>query len=239
MISGFEFRPGLLPSIAAVAVFLLALSLGNWQLNRASEKLRLQQRIEELAKQPPARLPASEVNAEDYRYRPVEVEGRFAGSHTIYIDNRIYRGVPGYHVITPMQIGNSALYVLVNRGWIARSGERRIFPQVPTPREKIKVSGVAVIPGKKVFELSAQTEEGNIWQNLVLERYRKTVPLVIQPVVIEQRNDTGDGLVRDWEKPDVGINMHRGYAFQWFALAAAVVILYLVVNVKRVPQKPH
>jgi surfeit locus 1 family protein len=39
--------------------------------------------------------------------------------------------------------------------------------------------------------------------------------------------------VRDWERPDVGVNMHRGYAFQWFALAVAVVILYLVLNVKR------
>ncbi|HVS27441.1 MAG TPA: SURF1 family protein [Burkholderiales bacterium] len=234
----FEFKPKLLSSIAAAAMFVLVLSLGNWQLNRASEKLRLQQRIEELAKQPPVRLPASEVNAEDYRYRPVEVEGRFAGSYTIYIDNRIYHGVPGYHVITPLQIGNSARYVLIERGWIARGDERRA-PLVPTPENTLIINGLAAIPSNKVFELSTQTEEGNVWQNLVLERYRKAVPLAIQPLVIEQRNDTGDGLVRDWEKPDVGINMHRGYAFQWFALAVAVAVLYVVVNVKRVPQKPH
>ncbi|MGH8744763.1 MAG: SURF1 family protein [Burkholderiales bacterium] len=233
-----EFKPKFLSSIAAAAMFVLALGLGNWQLNRVAEKLRLQQRMDELAKQPPLRLPASEVNAEDYQYRPVEVEGHFDGSHTIYIDNRIYRGVPGYRVITPLQIGNSARYVLIERGWLPRGSTRRA-PQVPTPENNLIINGLAIIPSTRVFELSKHTVEGNVWQNLVMERYRNTVPLAIQPVVIEQRNDTGDGLIRDWEKPDVGINMHRGYAFQWFALAAAVVILYVVVNVKRVPQKPH
>ncbi|MGH8751601.1 MAG: SURF1 family protein [Burkholderiales bacterium] len=232
-----EFKPKLVPSLAAAAVFALALNLGNWQLNRAHEKLQMQARLDEMAQQPPVKLPVREVNAEDYRWRAVEVEGRFAENYTIYIDNRIHHGIPGYHVVTPLQIGNSTLYVLINRGWIARGSDRRALPPVATSKNTIIINGLSIIPSKKIFELSAQTEEGKIWQNLVLERYRKAVPLAIQPIVIEQQNDTQDGLVREWEKPDVGINMHRAYAFQWFALAAAVLILYLVLNVKR--QKPR
>jgi surfeit locus 1 family protein len=238
-LQSFKFKPKVVPSVAAATVLLLTLSLGNWQLNRADEKLRLQQRIEELAEQPPVRLPASKLNAEEYRFRPVEVEGRFAERYTVYIDNRIYHGAAGYHVVTPLQIGNSALYVLINRGWIARGADRRVPPAVTTPDNTLVIKGVSIVPSKKVFVLSTQTEEGKIWQNLVLERYRNAVPFSIQPIVIEQQSDSGDGLVRDWERPDLGINMHRGYAFQGFALALGVVILYVVLNVKRAGPKTH
>ena len=230
---GFEFRPGLWSSVAAGVVLLLTFWLGNWQLDRAREKLKLESRVGELAKQPPVSVPATQVNPDEYRFRNVEVQGRFTEAYTIYLDNRIYHGIPGYHVIVPLQINDSRTYVLVNRGWVARAGERLNLPTIPVPQGQVKISGVAVIPSKKIFELSTQTVEGKIWQNLVLERYRKAVPFEIQPIVIEQQNDTADGLVRDWERPDVGVNMHRGYAFQWFALALAVVILYVVLNVRR------
>lgn len=230
---GFEFRPGLWSSVAAGIVLLLTLWLGNWQLNRAREKLELEARLEELAKQPPVSVPATQVNPDEYQFRHVEVQGRFAEAYMIYLDNHIYHGIPGYQVIVPLQIGDSWTYVLVNRGWVARAGERLDLPTIPVPQGQMKISGIAVIPSKKIFELSTQTVEGKIWQNLVLERYRKAVPFEIQPIVIEQQSDTADGLVRDWERPDVGVNMHRGYAFQWFALALAVVILYVVLNVKR------
>ena len=47
----------------------------------------------------------------------------------------------------------------------------------------------------------------------------------------EQENDLGDGLARIWPEPDLGIQMHYGYAFQWFAMSAAILIYYLVTHV--------
>ena len=37
---------------------------------------------------------------------------------------------------------------------------------------------------------------------------------------LQQTSAGHDGLVRDWPAPDAGIDRHRGYAFQWYALAA-------------------
>jgi surfeit locus 1 family protein len=239
MPQSFEFKPRLWSSIAAGVVLLLTLWLGNWQLNRAHEKLELEARLEELAKQPPVSVPTTPVNPDEYQFRHVEVQGQFAEPYTIYLDNRIYNGIAGYQVITPLQINDSQMYVLVNRGWVARALERLDLPIISVPLGQVKITGIAVIPSKKIFELSRQTVEGKIWQNLVLERYRKTVPFEIQPIVIEQQSDTADGLVRDWERPDLGVNMHRGYAFQWFMLAAAVAILYLVLNVKRASSRQN
>jgi len=227
------FRPRLWPSVATGVLLLLTIWLGNWQLERAREKQKLEERLEELAKEPPVTVPASQVNPDEYRFRNVEAQGRFAEAYTIYLDNRIYHGTAGYQVITPLQIDDSGTYILINRGWVPRGAERLDLPKIPTPSETVKISGIAVTPSNKIFELSKQTVEGNIWENLVLERYRKAVPFEIQPIVIEQQNDTADGLVRDWERPDVGVNMHRGYALQWFMLAAAIVTLFLVLNVRR------
>jgi surfeit locus 1 family protein len=36
-----------------------------------------------------------------------------------------------------------------------------------------------------------------------------------------------DGLLRHWPAPDLGLHKHYGYAFQWFALCALILILYV------------
>ena len=90
-----------------------------------------------------------------------------------------------------------------------------------------------MVPSQKFLELSPATVSGSVWQNLVLSRYRERTGVDVMPVVLLQRNEAGDGLVRSWERPDTGIEKHLGYAFQWFALAAAVSITYLALNFKR------
>jgi cytochrome oxidase assembly protein ShyY1 len=51
--------------------------------------------------------------------------------------------------------------------------------------------------------------------------------------VIEQTGDSGDGLVRDWPKPSLGMEKHQGYAFQWFALAATAILFFVITGFKR------
>ena len=46
--------------------------------------------------------------------------------------------------------------------------------------------------------------------------------------------DQPGGFVREWNPVVVGPERHVGYAVQWFALAAALVILYVWVNLNRI-----
>ena len=92
---------------------------------------------------------------------------------------------------------------------------------------------MATVPSQRYLELSTQVAEGNVWQNLTLERYRAAVSIPIQPVVIQQENDFDDGLKREWDAPDLGVDKHYGYAFQWFALAATILIFYVVCHVRK------
>lgn len=215
----------------------MTLSLANWQLNRAHEKEALAARIASLSKDAPVALTAAEIQARDVEWRRVTVHGRFVPRYGILIDNRIHHGTAGYHVVMPLEIGasGSGRYVLVNRGWTVANPDRSKLPDVRTPAGAVDVTGLATTPSHRFVELASETTQGRVWQNLTLERYRKAFSIAIQPVVIEQESPLDDGLVREWDPPNLGVDRHYGYAFQWFALAATILVFYLVTHVKRRP----
>jgi len=229
----YRFRASLWPTLAALAGVIATLALGNWQLGRGHEKAVLAQRIDTASHDAPIGLTGAQVNADDVVWRRVEASGRFEPKYAVLIDNRIVRGAVGYYVVMPLKIEGSERYVLVNRGWVAGTGSRDTLPQIATPAQPVRITGLATAPSKRYLELSTKTVEGNVWQNLTLERYRATVPIALQPVVIQQESKLDDGLVREWSAPDLGIDKHYAYAFQWFVMAAAIVIIYIACNVRK------
>jgi len=64
------------------------------------------------------------------------------------------------------------------------------------------------------------------------------MPIALQPVMIQQENPLDDGLVRVWSPPDLGIDKHYGYAFQWLALGVTILVIYGVTNVRRASGLP-
>ena len=228
-----RLRSRLWPTIAAAVGVALTVALGYWQLGRAAEKRETKARYEVQASQPPIHVGSEELPARDIDLRHVEAHGVFEPRFGIFVDNRIHHGVPGYYVVMPLRLDGSERFVLVNRGWIARPALRSELPQVRTPREAVTVSGTAIIPSRRFFELSNAVIEGAIWQNLTIERYRNAMPISVQPFVIQQVSALDDGLVREWDPPDFGIDRHYGYAFQWFALAATIIGFYVVTHFRR------
>ena len=106
-----------------------------------------------------------------------------------------------------------------------------------SPAGMVEIAGLAILPSRRFLELSDRAVEGKIWQNLTLERYRETFKLALQPVVIQQESPLDDGLVREWDPPNLGVDKHYGYAFQWLALALTILVFYLVTHVRRTAEK--
>jgi surfeit locus 1 family protein len=229
----YRLQPRLLTTLAAAAGIAMTLAAAGWQLGRAQDKEAARARLAELAKGPPVALSTAEVKADDIVGRRVTVRGHFVPRHAVFLDNRVHHGVAGYHVVMPLAIAGGPRHVLIDRGWIAGTRERSKLPLVKTPEGSVEVAGLAVIPGQRFLELAGDVVEGNVWQNLTLERYRRAVPIALQPVLIQQESAFDDGLVREWAAPDLGISMHYGYAFQWFALAVTILVFYLVTHVRR------
>lgn len=232
-IGRWQFAPGLWPTLAALFFFVLTLWLGNWQSGRAETKRALQARYDAAMAQAPVPLGAAALAPESVLYRTVEVDGVFDDAHTILLDNRVVQGVAGYHVLTPLRIGTGSRAVLVNRGWLPAGRSRDAVPRPPTPSGRVTLEGIAVDPHTRYVELGPATAHGRVWQNLDFERYARVSGLRLQPILLLQTSELDDGLRRDWPRPDAGVAMHVGYAFQWYSLATTLAVLWVVMNVKR------
>lgn len=206
-----------LPLLAGLALLALTVSLGNWQLRRAEEKRALQARIDALATRPPVALRADAVDVPEWL--PLRLEGRWRGEATILLDNRTHGGRAGYHVLTPLELADGSGVVLVNRGWVAAGPDRARLPAATPPAGVQVLEGRVRRPEAAPFTLAAEAARGRLWQYLDLAAYRQSSGLALAPWVVQQSSSAADGLVRDWPRPDAGIDRHRGYAFQWYALA--------------------
>ena len=235
----FRFRPKLIPTVATLLLLPVLVNLGLWQARKAEQKQALQEIYDQREKGPPAHMGAQPLDAEALRYSRVAVRGRYEPTYQILLDNQVYAENAGYHVLTPLRIEDGNMRVLVNRGWVPVGSDRSVLPRIDTPQGLVEVSGYAVVPSAKFFELAkpvaAQGGWQTVWQNLDLKRYRAAVPFPLQPAVI--RLDPGSpagGYVRDWTRPDARIEVHRGYAFQWYGMAVALVVFYLAATIKKV-----
>jgi surfeit locus 1 family protein len=232
-LGGRPFRPRwgwLIVALAAASAFV---ALGNWQLRRAAERRTLAAAHQAALKGPAMALPARPVEASALALRRVMARGTFAPAQTIYLDNRIWHGRVGYEIVTPLRLAGSNLHVIVMRGWVAGTRSRSVLPPIKTPSGEQRIEGIALAAIPQRFEPKDAQPEGRVWQNLSVERFREATGLAVQPVLLEQRSDNGDGLSRDWPQRGAGAEKNENYALQWYSFAALSVILWLVLSFRR------
>jgi surfeit locus 1 family protein len=232
-IGRFAFAPRLLPTLAAAAFIALTVSLARWQMHRAEEKERLQALYESRYAEAPVVLTGAVPSAEPLLYRRVRARGRWIAPAQIFIDNQVSEGRAGFHVVTPLRIAGASEAVLVNRGWIARGPEYPQAPAVAVPQGDVEVQGIAALPPRRYLELSAETQSGNVWQNLSIERYARATGIAVLPVVV-LADVPAPGLSTVRERPDTGVERHREYMLTWSVLAATALVLWIALNVRRV-----
>lgn len=211
-------------------------ALGLWQLDRADEKRNLQADYDRRALEPPVALDGQLRRGEDLRFYRVAAEGVYEPERQILLDNRVLAGSVGYYVVTPLRLRDSDTRVLVNRGWVPLGRGRAHLPAVPPPAGTQRVVGVATIPLERKYSLGMPTPGPSwetVWPYMDMARYRAAVAQPLQPVVILLDPHSDGGYVRQWARLDAGIATHQGYAFQWFALALALLTLYVFVNIRR------
>jgi surfeit locus 1 family protein len=222
-----------LPAVAALAVVSVTVSLGNWQLRRADEKETLLRDRALAERATPVSLPRSAVDPAALDGRLVVVRGEYVPARAVFIDNRARNGVAGFQLVMPMRIEGSDRHVLVLRGWLPRDPrERTRLPEFRTPAGLTEVTGVAEATIAQAFELQRAPAPGpgdRIWQNLDFEVFESWSQMTLQRVLLRQSPDPGtnDGLIRDPAAAGPDGAKNRGYAFQWYALAATTLGLWL------------
>lgn len=225
-----------IPSLAALVVFTIACAAGNWQAGRAGEKDVIETRHAALLDAPAVALPRSVARAEldALDGRRMVAQGEFLNDKTVFLDNQVLNRIAGYHVLTPLRAVNGAV-VLVNRGWVRGGADRAQLPPVAPITGRVSIEGRAALPPGRIYEIKPDDHPGRLWQNLVLPAMSNQAGVDLLPFVLRLSSDVGDGLVRIADaghlKQDIGGGMtaakHRGYAFQWYSLAALTFTLFV------------
>ena len=218
-----------LVTVAALVVAATTFSLGQWQLRRAAQKIALQSSIEAQGNEPilDNRALAGFRDVQQALHRQATLKGVWQREHTVFLDNRPMDGKTGFNVVTPLVLDGTSQVILVQRGWVQRNfSDRTRLPDITTPTGPVTVRGRIAPPPSKLYEFRG-VEQGRIRQNIDNAAFAAEIRQPLLGVSMLQTGVANEGLLRDWAPPNLGVDRHYGYAFQWFGLCALVVFLYL------------
>jgi surfeit locus 1 family protein len=230
------FKPTLVPTIVFLLILPILINLGFWQLDRAEEKRDLIELFKQQNELGPLFIKDTIKSDEKLNYRTAQVEGNYNLTKQIFIDNKIYQGKTGVHVMTPFKLKNSEYSILVNRGWVPMVIDRSALPKVNTPDKNLILSGKIKTLGKKPFMLGDKFQSNQGWPALMqwinFNEIETKSGLKLLPYIFLLDEKEQNGYVRNWKPVVMQPEKSTSYAVQWFSLALALIIIYIVVNLK-------
>ena len=230
-----QFKANYFLSMLAILILALLISLGNWQLDRAREKQAILDLQSARMNLDSIDISTLQLTDNDLRYLPVKAGGWLDTSHQILIDNQVKDGRVGYFVLTPMKL-NASEAVLINRGWVAAGADRGVLPNVALTAVGASIKGkLDHFPSVGIrLEGADVLSEGwpSVTQLIDLDNVEERLGYRIMPYQILLNPIEPNGYNRHWVPMRMGPEKHHGYAFQWFALATAWVIIYFVLTIK-------
>lgn len=212
-----RFALPLWPTALVLALLVLTLSLGFWQLRREAEKLHLQALSTQAQARPPVALAVALASATPTAHR-VRLDGRWQAAPLLLLDNQSWQGRRGMHALQWLQLANGQR-LLVDRGWTA------VAPTALS--DAVTVSGQLYQPGQP-------------WRAPIVDLHQPIVPLPVLdlmllrqndpqrlPLLLRLADDSAGVLQPNWQLTG-GMTpaKHRGYAVTWFSLSAVLVLMY-------------
>ncbi|UCH73762.1 MAG: SURF1 family protein [Rhodospirillales bacterium] len=254
------------PTVITVPALAVLVALGGWQLHRMQWKTALIGELQVRGAASPIPLPLdTRIPTEDLLYRPVRVTGRFIHDAESYLLNRVRDGTPGIHVVTPFVRADGGPTLLVNRGWVPLDWPQNRGGAAASEDREVVVTGVIRAPEPPGWFTPENNPERNEWYYLDLSAMAESVgvlPFVdyyiyatgeafvdnkpeeagtaagaggtAQPTAAETHAASAFPVPNTW-RVDLP-NNHLSYALTWFALAAALLVIYFVYHARQAPR---
>lgn len=211
----------------------LFVSLGTWQLWRAEQRAASFDRFAQAGERSALTVPIDAGQFEEYRYRWLELRGRFLSTRQILLDSMTHEGRIGYQVLTPFQLDGNEPWLLVNRGWIPADPERLQLPVVDVSEEtRVIRARIDALPRPGLTFRDRGVSAGDWPQVLLfpnfaelemrLEHSLRHYQLLLSPVA-------ADGFVRVWQPRAMPPERHIGYAIQWYSFAFVLGVIGTVL----------
>ena len=227
---------------SALVILLLPclILLGYWQLDRAEQKKAIKAQFKQRVESPAKDIRTTK-NFSDLRYQPVRLTGHYLNDFNLLLDNKIYQGKFGYEVLTPFKVANSNWVVWVNRGWLAADSSRRTLPLIPQvlapiAQPSITIDAEVYVPQSKMMALTElEVPKLIINKPLVVQQFTVLakaagIEAKIFPYSVRLKEAAQGVLTRNWVVVNVQPEKHVAYAFQWFSMAAMLIIIGVLAN---------
>lgn len=220
-------------SIIVVALVVLFINLGFWQLRRLDERKALNEAVRERSREvtvlPDSAWDADPAAIAELENRRVKLTGTYETRREVLVRFQTHEGQPGYDVVTPLRTDGGV--VLVDRGWVPeRLGDDWPAEEAAAPSGGVEVVGLLAGPDDTAPRLEDNTGEpvvvsgvrpAELAETLELDRI---LPLYVKAIPTgEDRFPIADG------EPDLSEGPHLNYAIQWFLFAAVVGTGWLVL----------
>lgn len=253
-VGSVEFQPDWKTSLLTACLFPFLVSLGLWQLDREQEKLAILDGYADKETQLPVDLVAQwgpVIADNDIAFTPVSVRGRFDNSRTLLLDNRIQNGKVGFELIQAFVLQQDMVanvtaganykprVAWVNRGWIQAPRYRADVPVFDLIEGIMTIkANVYVSPGDSVVLADSAG------QRLGPYRLVQTIDMAtllgeeggeeVFPHLLRLQALSTAALSVNWVAVNSEPAKHRGYAVQWFIMAFALVVFYLLISSTRI-----
>ncbi|TJY59501.1 SURF1 family protein [Sinimarinibacterium sp. CAU 1509] len=230
-------RPSSIPRLLAfggvlLALFVLFMALGHWQVQRRAWKLELIEQVERYqtaepeAAPPPAQWP--KIGKAD-EYRRITLGGVFEHARETCVQAVTVQG-PGYWVLTPLQTTDGTR-VLINRGFVDQEhceAATRTGGQIDGP---VTVVGRLRLSEPKGGFLRDNDPVANRWYSRDVAQIaaaRGLDPAQAAPYFIDAEASVAGGPVGGLTVIHFR-NHHLGYALTWYGLAAMVALAAAII----------
>lgn len=238
-LGGFVFAPSVLPTVVYLILLVGLIGLGQWQLDRADQKRTTLEQRAAATEAPVISINERLATLDRDEYRRAKAVGRFDTDHQFLLDNQVEDGRIGYRVMTPLKLEGRDTAVLADRGFVPIADSRQKLPTLPPVDPQARVSG-RISAGPSVgMRLGDAADGTDRWprrlQYMDFDYMNATLDYPLSDYLLVEGSLATDAVARrsDRDAWRFGPARHEGYAVQWFSLAAALTLIWLVVNTRR------
>ena len=223
----------LLVHLLVLAIAVVFVNLGFWQLRRLEERRADNALIQANMAGDPAPL---DQTLQEYgqdpdalAYRRVIVEGEYRPRDEVLLTPRSNGRQAGHHVVTPLVIeGDQA--VLVDRGWVPFADDSPPIEAAEPPAGRAQVEGI-LLPTQTAARAGAADRSADrltYLSTVDVDRLQPQMDVVLHPfsILLQRQDPAGGDLPVPGPPPEVSEGSHLSYAWQWFLFTVILLVGY-------------
>jgi surfeit locus 1 family protein len=231
------FHPRLVPTLFTIPALIILVGLGTWQVQRLHWKEGLIAQRDRMVAAPPITPPQTLAEAVQNQFRHVADDGVLLNDKEIFLAAASEGGGSGYQVLTPLQEPGGRI-IFVNRGFIPLELKDPAKRVAGEPSGTVHIAGLLRVPPaeKPTFFLPNNRPDLDLWFWVDLPAMAKAAgvpdaaPFYIDADKTPNPGGWPQGGVTNLELP----NDHLQYAITWYALAVALLVIYVLYH-RRAP----